>query len=71
MDSHTQELVTQSLDKVRGQAGKHLFWLRHPETVDLAAGQDGNDDSQALPGCRRLSGTIGDARVRSCARRSW
>ena len=34
MDSQTQQLVAQSLYKVRGQAGKHLFWPRHPATVD-------------------------------------
>jgi hypothetical protein len=37
MDSHAEKVVAQSLDKVRGQAGKHLFWLRHPATVDLGA----------------------------------
>ena len=35
MESQTQQLVTQSLYKVRGQTGKHLLWLRHPATVNL------------------------------------
>jgi hypothetical protein len=53
MESQAQEFLAQSLVKVRGQAGKHLFWLRHPATVDLGRWLPAKLELAGQPATRR------------------